>query len=119
MTQENREKPERPRAMSVDLRAKVRLAAALQHLTNATDSQLGEEVGTTAETIAEWKRTHEWDEVLQEIANKQIIPPPSPILALTNHQLQALRTALPNASRETRENAARAVLELMRSRERP
>ena len=71
------------------------------------------------ETIANWKGTREWDEVLQEIANNQIIAPPSPILALTNQQLQALRIALPNASRETRENAARAVLGLMRSRARP
>jgi hypothetical protein len=118
MTQENTENPDKPTAKSAELAA-IRYAAMLWHLTQATDARLANEVGATVDMIAHWKRTREWEEVLQEIANKQIIPPPSPILALTNHQLQALRTALPNASRETRENAARAVLDLMRSRARP
>ena len=110
MTQENTEKPEK----SPELPA-IRYAAMLWYFTRGTDAKLANEVGATVDVIARWKRSREWEEVLQKIANKQIVRTPSPILALTAHELQALKTTLPNATLETREMAARALLNLGRS----
>jgi len=89
---------------SKELVAKIRYAAALEHLTKPTQSELVAQLGISAESLAAWKRRRDWSEAVEAISTEMLFTSP-----LVKHFIQQM---LEDGSPVMRERAARTLVRL-------